>query len=173
MESSFKKAYEKTTNSDGSIDLKFKAERIGAHFGSGVGAFLILLLYPVSCAVTYPVASMFGEVGGRNTSNTPILVWNVVAIALFIIAARMVNIGRTTLTIKPKEGIVFNGKQLPFKDIHSIGTVHETTGNNPKGNAYVSAQSHGTEVKVTRYVRKDLAEAIAAEIRGASGKGRA
>ena len=49
--------------------------------------------------------------------------------------------------------------------------MHETTGNNPKGNAYVSAQSHGTEVKVTRYVRKDLADALAAEIRGASGKG--
>ena len=171
MESSFKKAYEKTTNSDGSIDLKFKAERIGAHFGSGLGAVLVLLLFPASCAVTYPVASMFGEIGGRNTSNTPIFVWNVLAFALFIIAARMLNISRTTLTIKPKEGIVFNGKQLPFKDIQSIGTVHETTGNNPKGNAYVSAQSHGSEIKVTRYVRKDLADALAAEIRGASGKG--
>ena len=167
MESSFKKAYEKTVGPDGTVMLKFKAERIGAHVGGGVATFLLIPLFLASCAVTYPVATVFGNIGRKDA--TAITVWNILAVALLIVVVRWYNIRPSTLTLKPHEGVIFNGKQLPFRDIQSISTVHETTGTNPKGNAYVSAQSHGSEIKLTRYMKKDLADAIAREIRSAGG----
>ena len=171
MESSFKKAYDRTVNTDGSIDLKFTAQKIGAHSGAGFAGILVLAMLPVSCAVTLPV--MYALTDQRSMRNGfptgPVIMWNIVAVALWIFIVRKYNFRKSKLTIKPGEGLLFAEKQLPFKDIQSIGTSHETTGRNPKGNAYIYAQSHGKEIPLTGYVTKELADALASEITNAPG----
>jgi hypothetical protein len=165
MKSSFKRAYEKRTHADGSIELEFKTERIGAHAGTAF-TILVMLLLPVSCGVTFPVVSIFGDVTGKSTSI--LVLWNGLAVALWVGVLRAFVFSRRTLIIRPGDGVIFDGKQLPFRDIQSIGTVHETTARNPRGNAYVSAQSHGVEVRLTRYMKKELADAITTEIKEGS-----
>ena len=167
MESSFKKPYERIVNSDGSIDLKFKSERIGAHAGSAAGMLLMIIGFPLSCAVTAPLAM---KLGNKPTEDASVLIiWNVLAVVVWALAIRWINIRPATVTVLPNVGLKFKGKQLPFADIQTVGTVNETTNNNPKGTAYVCARSHGSEVRITRYVRRELAEALAQEIRSSSG----
>lgn len=172
MESSFKKAYDKTVNKDGSIDLRFTAERIGAHTGSGFAGIFVLAMFPVSCAVTSPVAWALYEKGNsyeKPVQTTAMVMWALAAVALWIYGVRKYNFRQGKLTLKPGEGILFGGKQLPFRDIQSVRVVRETTERNPKGNAYVAAQSGGKEIHLTGYVSKELAIALAAEINRARG----
>ena len=91
------------------------------------------------------------------------------AVGLWVWGVRKFNISKTTLLIKPKEGLIFGGKQLPFSEIQSIGTMNETTGRIAKGTAYVYANSHGQQIKVTSYVPLALADAISEEIKSSSG----
>lgn len=171
MESSFKKAYDRTVNADGTVDLKFTAQRIGAHSGAGFAGILVIAMWPVSCAVTLPV--VYALTDHRSMRNEfqagPVIMWNIVAVLLWIFIVRKYNFRKSKLTIRPNEGLLFAGKQLPFKDIQSVGTAHETTARNPKGNAYVYAQSHGKEIPLTGYVTKELADALASEIKNAPG----
>lgn len=163
MESSFKKGYDRTVNADSSVQLSFKSEKIGAHSGSGFAGIWVFAMLPVSCAVTSPVL--------LPLPNHPLALffWFACAIALWIYGVRKFNIRKTTLLIKPKEGLIFGGKQLPFSEIQNIGTMNETTGRNAKGTAYVYANSHGQQIKVTSYVPLALADAISEEIKSSSG----
>ncbi|GKT26755.1 hypothetical protein [Acidovorax sp. SUPP3334] len=171
MESSFKKGYEKSISSDGSIELSFKTERIGAHSGAGFAGILMLALYPVSCAVTSPAMIPFYDSHSvRNEFPVGLVIfWNILAVALWIFVVRKFNFQKSSLTIRPKVGIIFEGKQLPFSDIQTIATLNETTSRNGKGNAYVYASAGGRKVKITKYMPLELAETIAAEIKQASG----
>lgn len=170
MESSFTKGYDKTVNADGSIDLNFKSEKIGAHSGSGFASILVFAMFPVSCAVTSPVLFPFYDSRAKDSlSLGALLFWVACAVGLWVWSVRKFNISKTTLLIKPKEGLIFGGKQLPFSEIQSIGTMNETTGRNAKGTAYVYANSHGQHIKVTRYVPLALADAISEEIKSSSG----
>jgi hypothetical protein len=165
VESSFKKKYEKINEPDGSIVLKFKSQRIGAHFGSGIGAFLVLLLFPVSCAITSPVF-----VSSKTTASDSSVIWWIFASAVvWVLLTRFINFTTNTIKILPNSGIEFKGKKLPFADIQTIGTMNETTARNAKGTAYVYANSHGSQIKITNYVLLELAEAISSEIKKSSG----
>lgn len=171
MESSFKKGYDRTVNADSSVQLSFKSEKIGAHSGSGFAGILVFAMFPVSCVVTSPVLVPFydGRARGNSLSLGALLFWVACAIGLWVWGVRKFNISKTTLLIKPKEGLIFGGKQLPFSEIQSIGTMNETTGRNAKGTAYVYANSHGQQIKVTSYVPLALADAISEEIKSSSG----
>lgn len=171
MQSSFKKGYEKTNNPDGSIDLSFKTQRIGAHGGSGFAGILIMAMYPVSCAVTSPaIIPFYDPRSARDGFPAGIaILWNILAFALWIWSVRKFNFQKSILTIKPNSGLVFAGKQLPFSDIQTIGTLNETTTRNAKGTAYVYANACGQKVRITKYMPLELAEAIATEIKQASG----
>ena len=166
MESSFEKAFDKQVNPDGSIDLTFKTTRISVHSANAFSLIMLLILFPVSCAVTSPVMFMlYDKQASRDGfQGGAILMWNLAAFLLCFFVARWYKEGKTTLTIKPHEGIIFEGKQLPFTDIQEVGTMHETILNNPIGTSYVYAKSHGNQIKVTKYVPLSLAEAIVSEI---------
>ena len=174
MKRSFRAPYDRTVNTDGSVDLKFTAERIGAHSGSGFGGILVLAMLPVSCAVTSPLLlGLTDKASIRNEFPAGAMaVWLIVAVGLWIFLVRKFNFKKSKVTIRPTEGIIFGGKQLPFKDIEFVGTLQETTDRNPKGNAYVCAKSHGTRIAVTGYVTKELAKALANDINAAWGKPR-
>lgn len=170
MESSFKKGYDRTVNADSSVQLSFKSEKIGAHSGSGFAGILVFAMLPVSCAVTSPVLLPFYDGRAKDPlSLGALFFWLACAFALWIYGVRKFNIRKTTLLIKPKEGLIFGGKQLPFSEIQNIGTMNETTGRNAKGTAYVYANSHGQQIKVTSYVPLALADAISEEIKSSSG----
>ena len=171
MESSFKKGYDKKVNADGSIKLNFKSEKIGAHSGSGIASILVVAMLPVSCAVTSPLMIPFyDKASAREAFPVGLMIfWNICAFGLWIWGVRKYNIRKSGITIKPNEGLVFGGKQLPFSEIQTIGTMNETTGRNAKGTAYVYANAHGQQIKITQYVPLALAEAISQEIKENSG----
>ena len=171
MESSFKKGYDKNVGADGSVEFKFQSERIGAHTGSGLGAVLVLAMFPVSCAVTSPVLYPFYDARARDSlSMGAIFFWMACAAAFWVWSVRKFNIRKTSFLIKPNEGLIFSGKQLPFDDIQTIGTINETTARNVKGTAYVYANTNGTQVKITEYIPLELAEELAREIKNSSGR---
>lgn len=170
MESSFKKGYERTVNTDGSIELKYKAKRMSPAAMAGAGMAAILVLFPVSCAVTLPVASMFND-HGQSLGQTSKGLWTTLAIILYIgILYFLVNT-KGSLVIKPNQGLIFNGKQLPFSEIQNIGTIDHPNAKVKAGASFVYAGSHGTQIRVTKYVPLALAEAVAAEIKQSSGMG--
>jgi len=163
MESSFKKAYDKTVAPDGSVTLSFQGQRVGVNEATAFFMLLLVVGLPASCAITYPVATMFGDVLGN--SNAPRLWWIFLAVAIWIVVGRLLAFKKGTVLIKPGEGIVFSGKNLPFRDIQTLGTINQMNSAAPKGKAYVSARSHGNDVRITPYLNPDLAEAVADEIR--------
>lgn len=163
MESSFRKAYEKTTAPDGSVTLTFRGQRVGVNEATALFMMLVVFGLPASCAVTYPVGAMMGDVWGNN--NAPRWIWTFVAVAVWIVVGRAIAFVKGNVVIKPGEGIIFRGKRLPFREIQTLGTVNQMNSAAPKGKAYVSARSNGNEVRITPYLNPELAEAVEEEIR--------
>ena len=170
MESSFKKGYDKSVNADGSIELKYKAKRMSPSAMAGAGMVAILVLFPVSCAVTLPVASMFND-HGQSLGQTSKGLWTTLAIALYIAILYFLVNTKSSLLIKPNQGLIFDGKQLTFSDIQSIGTIDHPNAKVKAGAAFVYASSHGTQVRLSKYIPLTLAEAVASEIKQSSGMG--
>lgn len=165
MESSFKKGYDKTVNADGSFELSFKSRRL---LPGAMAVFLPILLYPVSCAISFPFVG--GMTAMRNDTLSA-MTWNVTAliVALIIVVCvfKFFISNKNRILVKPNIGISFDGKQLPFKDISSIGTNNLNV--MKKGATIVYADTHGTQVKLSSCITTELAEAVAEEIKGASG----
>ena len=161
MESSFKKSYEQTVQPNGSIELRFPSRKLN---DTATVAFLLAML-PASCTVTSPLLVVLGEKSKRaGSSEFPteaMLAWLIAAVLLWILVVRKFNFRRGKVIIWPSEGLAFSGKQLPFKDIVSIGVEHGTS------SAYVYAEAHGKAIKLTGYVAPALADALAQSINGA------
>ena len=106
----------------------------------------------------------------RN-STLSAMTWNVttliVALIIVVCVFKFFISNRNRILVKPNIGISFDGKQLPFKDISSIGTSNLNV--MKKGSTVVYADTHGTQVKLSSCVATELAEAVAEEIKGASG----
>lgn len=168
MESSFKKGYEKNVNADGSIELKYKAKRMSPAAMAGAGMVAILVLFPVSCAVTLPVASMFND-HGQSLGQTSKGLWTTLAIILYIAILYFLVNTKSSLIIKPNQGLVFDGKQLPFSDMQNIGTINHPNAKVKAGAAFVYAGSHGNQIRLTKYIPLALAEAVSSEIKQSSG----
>ncbi len=165
MESSFNKAFERTQNPDGSIELSANSKRLGV-----VSTFLILALVPTSCAPAFLVLSIVDTVNKRfmdqlGPLGAIILVASV--IFTFVLGYRAINNKRSSITIRPKDGLLFEGQQLPFTDVQKVGVLRNIT---PRGEAnYVIATSHGNEIKMTGVLPNSVAEAMAEQIRADSG----
>ena len=168
MESSFKKGYDKTVNADGSFVLSLKGQRRGAAKTSGYGVtYVCFFLLCVMMAFTITNKMSFGGSVAAYLLTTALIACSTWFV--FYSVFKNLNTKNTSLQVKPSEGIVFEGKQLPFRDIQSIGVTHQTTANNLDGNAQVYAVTHGTNVSLTGWLPLALADAIAGEIKGASG----
>jgi hypothetical protein len=164
MESSFAKGYEKQYGANGTLDISYKAERWGSHKGAGAfGILLLLVLVPASCAISSPILLL------AKSEKIFFLAWPMASMLLLYFAIKRILKTTGTLKITPNVGLSFDGKDLPYQDIDDIGTANEIAAGNPSGTAYVYANTHGQQVKITRYVPLPLAEAIANEIRAASG----
>lgn len=120
MESSFKKSYQKTMNPDGSFELSFKSKRLNPRTAAGVGMLIAFALIPASCAVTLPVAMVFGT--GRDFMSVP--AWLGMSLVVYAISCYMIANTSSKLVVVPNKGLVVKGKNLPFADIQNIGTIH-------------------------------------------------
>jgi hypothetical protein len=165
MESSFKKGYDKTVNADGSFDLTFKSKRFGAKTAKSFALLGVFGLLPASCAVTSPMVLAFS----KSNNSTAVITWLIVAFALWFFIMNFAANLKTTILVKPNAGLVVNGKNLPFKEIDQIGTINYPGAESDKIAAFVYADTHGTQVKISKYITLSLAEAIAKEIKEASG----
>ncbi|WP_313236801.1 hypothetical protein [Delftia acidovorans] len=94
-----------------------------------------------------------------NASN----VFAIVATVIIFFATYNIQNITEKITVKPREGVIFSGNQLPFADVQKLGIMKGSS-------AYVLAVSHGEQIKMSGYVGESLAEAIADEIKAASGK---
>jgi len=97
----------------------------------------------------------------------------VVIVSLYNLITGFIKTNKT-ITIKVGDGLIFNKpnnlkKQfsLPFSDISSIGVYVRQFGRDIT--AYVYATSNGTEIRITGFLKKALAEAIHKEIMNNSG----
>jgi hypothetical protein len=129
---------------------------------------LPLVLFPASCAVGF---QLVGGLSAARADNFSLITWNVVslavAVAIFVFIFTVFISNRNQILVKPYIGISFKGKQLPFKDITSIGIINLNS--MKKGATLIYADTYGTQVKLSSCVNIELAEAIAEEIKGASG----
>lgn len=141
MENSFQKAYEKITKEDGSFDLKFSSKRAQCGGCLFIASLALSLLFWV------------------NASN----VFAIVATVIIFFATYNIQNITEKITVKPREGVIFSGNKLPFADVQKLGIMKGSS-------AYVLAVSHGEQIKMSGYVGESLAEAIADEIKAASGK---
>lgn len=144
MENSFQKAYEKTTNEDGSFDLKFSSKKSqcgGCVFTASL--CLSMLFWMSASTVVAAVATAI----------------------IFFVAYNIQNVNEK-ITVKPNEGVIFGSYQLPFADVQKLGTMNSVGGSS----AYVLAVSHGKQIKMSGYLGESLADAIADELKAASGK---
>lgn len=164
MESSFKKNYERTVQSDGTIEIVHDQVRIPPSMGTAVMILMTIVLLPTSCAI----GGAFHGYDAR-ASNVP---WTITTMIIYVIlcfvVGRLLVKGKNHLLIKPNQGIVIHGKSLPFSDIQTIGTETLVNGNK-KANSYAYAESHGNRIPFTKHVSQSLAEAIATEVKASSG----
>lgn len=142
MKTSFQKAYERIENEDGSFDLKFDSKK------SQCGGCV------------FAVSLCFSVLFWLYASN---VVAAVATAIIFVVAYNIQNVNEK-ITVKPSEGVIFGSYQLPFADIQKIGTM------NSVGGSSVLAVSHGKQIKLSGYLGESLADAIADELKAASGK---
>lgn len=165
MQSSFKKSYEKNVLPDGSFELEFKSKRLNPRTAASFGTLIVLAMMPASCAVTLPVAMLFGPRG--EMFSVP--AWLVMSFIVYGVACFMIANSSSKLVVIPNQGIVVNGKKLPFSDIQNIGTIHIPSLGNSKGSAFVYAETFGTQVNLSKFITLSLADSIVAEIKSVSG----
>lgn len=166
MKSSFKSAFEKKTNPDGSVELSFHESKFAAgQIGSGAAgnALFFVLLIP-SCVVTSPVLKLPSEGLG-------LLLWIAINIVIWVFGWKWLTKAKGQITVVPNEGLRFKGKQLPFADIKQLSVMTEQAPDkhgNVHSSAYVFATAHGQEVRITKNVPESLATTLVDEIRQAA-----
>lgn len=172
MESSFKKGYDKTVNADGSVNISLTGKNRGAAQTSGYPVMYIMVFF-ICIFLGFKILDFFPKGWDRNVSGGALVfIWFAVSSGLwfvFYLGFKNMTSKKTNIVIKPSEGIIFNGKQLPFSDIQTIGVAHQTTTSNVDGNAQVYANSDGTNIEITGWLPLALAEAVAGDIKKSSG----
>lgn len=164
MENTFQKAYEKKSNDDGTIELKFKTSRVGVNTSGLKWQLISVPFWLTSCAVTYPFIPT-NRVRGGGT-EVDYLYWIIASGILAILLLVKFRDTKDIITIKPGEGIKFLGNSLPYKDMGIIGVMTHTSG--AKSTSYVYAETNGTQAQITRYVTPELAKAVQKEIQSYS-----
>lgn len=157
MESSVQKAYERIENEDGTIDLKFEGKRFGQD-SAGPGLILSLVLFPAACVATMPLFSMV-----KNPNGGVLIVWFLVSLMLWLFVFWWFFTTSHTIKLRPGVGLECDSVRLPFHEITHLGTMtdHKTS--------YICVNSHGTEVRLGKYLKPALADSIVREIKAVSG----
>lgn len=150
MENTVKKNYQRTVNSDGSIDIKYKGARFTNEF-SFAGIFLGLLFLAVYL--------IFSQSFFPNNK-----IWITTVIVIFWLSLWFIFYTNLNIKIIPQKGIHFYNHQVPFSDITQIGI--RSAKDNRSGKLFI--QSRGTEVLVAN-AKKSIVEALQIEIEQSSG----
>jgi hypothetical protein len=162
MESTFKKAYEKEILPDDSIKLTFREGPIEAHQISLFTALAMGYLFILLWVWLLIAAGLVWVLGEKSTAGLTSLV--VVAAGVLLLRKKLA--GKSAVIILKKEGIVFGGKQLAFKDVSKFGITTETvSGQLYTATAYIYAYAGGREIRITRHMKPALAQALLDEIK--------
>lgn len=151
MENSFKKAYDRKDNPDGSFELRVKGRRTPGG--------LMLRLLPVTLIILFVGGTLRG-IGGDAIAGPGIVI-------CFFFALRWALSGESVVTVRPNEGLQFSGKNLRFADTESIRVVTHSHVN--RYNSFVIAWSGGNEIQLTLGIPEAAATALVSEIRNGSG----
>lgn len=165
MESTIKRAFDKTVNADGSISLRFKltTSAVGTGFKL-VQGYVIFGVVP-AVAVFLAAYSFLQDAFGRS-STIALTLGAICGILTLILGSRLAHkivSGSHEILIFPAKGIKWGRTQLSMADIQSIGVKTHA------GTSYIFARALGKDVKLSRYMEPALADTIAHEIRVASG----
>ena len=166
-------AIQKTVNADGSEQLSFRSERIGARSGSKWAGVIALAHLPVSCVLTSPVMWVLYKKGSsyeRPTQTLGMAVWTFAAVAVWFLVVRAFNFRRQTLSYRPGEGMDINGAFVEFKHLQPIGIATESTGR--RETAYVYATPFYNKVKLTGHLPVDDAKAVVSHLQAAAATAR-
>jgi hypothetical protein len=155
MQSSFSRAYDRQVDAKGFITINYQAQRFGARGTFWAGWLMLWAGIPASCALTSPIVLLTSK---RNEMITYPL-WMLAASLILIFVSKKCVKTVSALEIQPNVGLVFEGKQLPYSEIDDIGTASDA-----QAKSYVYANTNGREVKITKYVPIELADAIKKEI---------
>lgn len=160
MESTFKKEYEVQYLADGSMQLTYQEKRVGAH-AAGPTTFLltILFLFFGFWAVVLPTWGIVSIVGDENWGTIAC----VIAVCVFVGGFTLIRkiLVTTSQIVATKEGLIFQGMQLAYKDLTNIGVnVQSTSGAGNMTTAYIFAEGGGKQFKVTKHVKPALAKAL-------------
>lgn len=172
MESNIKREYDKVTNADGSITLRFKSfvgpDMVAAPGCMSVGKYL----FAGGFAFLFVTALVFdGLLGvfGKDSKIALILAAACGILAAFFTGKLVAKLWSNVeeIVVFPNKGIRYGKTELSIADIKTIGvTTQSMSGKSP---AYIFAKALGQEIKLSKYVPQALAEAIAQEIQRASG----
>jgi hypothetical protein len=177
MEStSFKKEYEKESLPDGSIKLTYKEKRIGAHQASLMRMFMAVYLFIFFWIWLVVTGALYWFLGKDSFGTSAITGFVIVMIGLFYFGNKL-TVKKSSILIKP-DGIIFDkqGKaifssgthQLAFRDASDWGVGTETiSGATYQETSYIYAHAGGQEIKITRHMKKPLANALLNEISAA------
>lgn len=160
MENTFKKAYTKKTNPDGTIELSYRSKRFGENLSPGLAMAMLFSIYLASCVATYPLMPTERAVGGAILVDKAS--WWFAGTGLAIVVTYFLFNTRDKIIIKPKEGILFRGQSLPYAEMGPVGVMTQNSGSKTSG--YLYTETNGTTAKITRYISPDLAREIHREI---------
>lgn len=159
----------KQVSPEGYIDLSFKAKGTRVQKSLYMSIYSMLLLLPVSCTVSSPIAFMsFDKVASRNEfqAGTAIL-WVLVTLCMWAGVIFAYNHRRRTLkrTIRiiPKISVYANSlfnfencKDFVVRSDNSLGYTSDVH--------YVAVVTDRREAKLTDYMSEEQAQAIASEV---------
>lgn len=159
MKNTFKQAYKRTQQADGTVLIRCKSNRVGTY---SVGAVTGIAAIPI-VFVSLLAAGFIAVFTHKEISSVTVLV--ITGILFFALDRALTR--NTNLTIHPKSGLAWGHHQLPFSDISAIG-ISSDAGDAGRV-SYVYAQTGGRMVKLTGYMPKARAEAIQDDIKQLSG----
>ena len=165
MERTFKKAYEKEILPDDSVKLVFREGRIAAHqvalFISLFMGYVFMLLW-AWLLLAAGLALLLAESAAAG-------VISLVVVPAGALMLRKKLAGRRAVIILTRDAVLFDDQCLAFRDVAEFGiqtvTMH---GQLYAETAYVYAHMGGREIRITRHMKRVLAQVLLDEIEAAA-----
>ena len=158
MKSNIKKSVSSHQEANGNITIEYKTAR-------PVGCVTVIVIFLALCLL----AGLFSphnrylysaqQYQDQNAYNYVIGFFLLISILVLYLAK-----GNGITTVIPNEGLVFEDKKIAFDDIDTIGTF-----TNSNGTSYVYCVVGGTEISISSYVTKSVADNISRLIKEHSG----
>ena len=174
MESTpYKNAYDKEIQPDDSVKLTFREARIEDHQVSLSVSLMMVYLLGLLCVWLLLALGLAWALGRQYTGTAEVISLLAVSAGVLLWRRRLLT-QRAVIHIKRDGLIMFGRQRLAFKDVVGFGIhtempagqvyVQLMTGRTFAENTYVYALVGGREIRITRHMRKTLAEALVREV---------